>query len=388
MSNTTLRPIPTLKGIFSVPRPNPAERNFLKENKKSLRTLEKTTTEKLAAKEPVRPKWMPPLRRTASEARELSSETGSEVCLLRQQKQNSRSQQRLTKTVSDERYDGLNKASIQTIYPPPERRDQVEEKSSVELCVERCQSCGSQRTSSGTSIGIQTEDITDQLYLTNALKKCSLDSKSIAGENRFDGGGDYDDNYGSYSQYQDDNEQPLSARSRGSIGHKQASIHNSYMDEHVTMPMPAADGYGDEDEAPLSARSRATIASVASNATTKSKRRPHKLGSRDNLLLPHYLEKEKREKAEAKERFVAKDPDCPQGHVLLSEAERLSALNGAQQRFDKLIHELNHMPMTAQTLRVRARKAEIDKELTVVEDEIRIFSKAKVYVKANKSRNL
>lgn len=53
-----------------------------------------------------------------------------------------------------------------------------------------------------------------------------------------------------------------------------------------------------------------------------------------------------------------------------------------------LINELNHMPMTAQTLRVRSRKAEIDKELTVVEDEIRIYSKPKVYVRAAKSRNL
>lgn len=56
--------------------------------------------------------------------------------------------------------------------------------------------------------------------------------------------------------------------------------------------------------------------------------------------------------------------------------------------FDGLIHELNHMPMTAETLRVRLRKNEIEKELKSAEDEIRIYSKAKVYVKANKSRNL
>lgn len=46
------------------------------------------------------------------------------------------------------------------------------------------------------------------------------------------------------------------------------------------------------------------------------------------------------------------------------------------------------MPMTAQTLRVRSRKAEIDKELTIVEDDIRIYSKAKVYVRDPNSRNL
>jgi len=46
------------------------------------------------------------------------------------------------------------------------------------------------------------------------------------------------------------------------------------------------------------------------------------------------------------------------------------------------------MPMTAQTLRVRNRKAEIDKELTTVEEDIRIYSKAKVFVLASKSRQL
>lgn len=56
--------------------------------------------------------------------------------------------------------------------------------------------------------------------------------------------------------------------------------------------------------------------------------------------------------------------------------------------FEGLINELNRLPMTAQTLRVRSRKAEIDKELTIVEDDIRIYSKAKVYVKAPNSRNL
>lgn len=56
--------------------------------------------------------------------------------------------------------------------------------------------------------------------------------------------------------------------------------------------------------------------------------------------------------------------------------------------FEGLINELNRLPMTAQTLRVRSRKAEIDKELTIVEDDIRIYSKAKVYVKVPNSRNL
>jgi len=56
--------------------------------------------------------------------------------------------------------------------------------------------------------------------------------------------------------------------------------------------------------------------------------------------------------------------------------------------YEQLVNELNHMPMTAQTLRVQNRKAEIDRELTIVEEDIRIYSKAKVFVPANKSRQL
>ncbi|XP_030559791.1 uncharacterized protein LOC115761910 [Drosophila novamexicana] len=386
MSNTTIRPIPTLKGMFSVPRVAPG-RNFLKENKKSLRSLEKATTEKLAAKEPVRPKWMPPLLRTPSEARERESKkceterlssrnVDEEVCLLRSHS-NSRLQQCLDKPQPDEHES----------CAPPEKREIQKEKvrpkaQPVQTSSNRCQSCNAERSSA--SIGIQTEDIKDELYLTNALKKCNIDGKTVLSEERkscIDPDLDYDDNYGSYSQYHDD-EQPLSARSKHSL---------LDIDDNETMPMPEMENVGPDntdEEAPLSARSRETIATVASNATTKSKRREHKLGSRDDLRLPRYLEKEKREKAEAKELIDSRDPDCPRGHVLMSEPDRLAALATAKQRFDMLINELNHMPMTAQTLRVRSRKAEIDKELTVVEDEIRIYSKPKVYVRAAKSRNL
>ncbi|KAH8418342.1 hypothetical protein KR222_000892 [Zaprionus bogoriensis] len=363
MSNTSIRPIPTLKGMFNAPKPTQG-RDFLKENKKSLRSLEKATTEKLAAKEPVRPKWMPPLRRTPSEVH-------AEHCLSSRQQSND-SETSLTRSHSN----AQSQHQLQATRSEEGSERRVPSEKQMQLQPKRCQSCGTVRSS--TNIGIQTEDIMDTLYLTNALKKCNVDTKSTRD---FDGG-DYDDNYRGYGQYEEE-DQALSPRSnQGLID----------IDDNEIMPLPddnAAAADDDEDEeAPLSARSRATIASTASNATTKSKRREHKLGSRDDLRLPRYLEKEKRDKAEAKERIEARDPDCPRGHVLLSEKERLEGLASAKKRFEMLINELNHMPMTAQTLRVRARKAEIDKELTVVEDDIRIYSKAKVYVKAPKSRNL
>lgn len=54
--------------------------------------------------------------------------------------------------------------------------------------------------------------------------------------------------------------------------------------------------------------------------------------ARDEVRLPRYLEKQKREKAEAKQLANLQDPDCPVGHVLLSDQDRLTYLTNAQKR--------------------------------------------------------
>ncbi|XP_033154615.1 uncharacterized protein LOC117137333 [Drosophila mauritiana] len=388
MSNTSVRPIPTLKGIFSVPRVTQS-RNFLKENKVSLRSLEKSTSQKLAAKEPARPKWMPPLRRTSSEMGDSKAEkTAAKGKPVKQNslqngRSTSRSQHQLAVAVpaEGERFDGLEERNP-ILYDPSEgceAENLLEPSSDTDL--DRCQSCGTNRSS--TSIAIQTEDITDELYLTNALKKCNFDARSILEES----GTKYGENYKPmrYENEEDLEQLPLSARSNSS---KQSRFNMSEME---AMPMTEAEpaNYGvSDDEAPLSARSRFTTASNVTTISSKSKRREHKLGSRDEVRLPRYLEKQKREKAMAKQLAESLDPDCPRGHVLLSDQDRLTHLTNAKKRYEQLVNELNHMPMTAQTLRVRNRKAEIDKELTTVEEDIRIYSKAKVFVLASKSRQL
>ncbi|XP_017150116.2 uncharacterized protein LOC108160555 [Drosophila miranda] len=380
MSNTSISPIPTLKGIFSVPRAGANQgRNFLKENKVSLRSLEKSTSEKLAAKEPVRPKWMPPMRRAGSEVRESKtgrppvSRQNTQETSLQRNRNHSRSHHQLGVAVPDagERFDGLESRNPMRDDPSVEAQKDFEQ--SPDRYSERCSSCRTQRSS--TSIGIQTEDITDELYLTNALKKCSFDGDSMLDEHP----NKYDNNYRRSSNRYDNNENEHLQPSRFNMNELNAMI-----------PLPDVDlrtEVASDEEAPLSARSRFTVATISSNASTTSitsKRREHKLGSRDELRLPRYLEKEKREKAAAKELADARDPDCPRGHTLLSEEDRVGHLNSAKKRYDGLISELNHMPMTAQTLRVRNRKAEIDKELGIVDEEIRVYSKPKVYISSSK----
>ncbi|KAG5678602.1 hypothetical protein PVAND_008263 [Polypedilum vanderplanki] len=87
------------------------------------------------------------------------------------------------------------------------------------------------------------------------------------------------------------------------------------------------------------------------------------------------------EKRKQKLKEAAEDPNCPEGHILMDEDERLNSLKLAQKRGKELIDELNRLPMTCETLRVRNRKIEIEKELKYLDQKIRLFSRTKVYVK-------
>lgn len=118
------------------------------------------------------------------------------------------------------------------------------------------------------------------------------------------------------------------------------------------------------------------------------------------------VQKEKRSPSEkelgcgdAKKKAIEEDPDCPDGHMLLPEIERQEALKLAEKRkfcsrdicvnrnqyfilgFKELVDDLNRLPMTCETLRVRNRKIEIEKELRALEINIRVFNRRKVYVK-------
>lgn len=57
--------------------------------------------------------------------------------------------------------------------------------------------------------------------------------------------------------------------------------------------------------------------------------------------------------------------------------QRLNMLS----EYQDLIDELNHMPLTSETLRTRNRQIEIEKELRKLDQTIQIFSRSRVYVK-------
>ncbi|XP_041447867.1 uncharacterized protein LOC111070664 [Drosophila obscura] len=336
MSKMPNRSKPTMTGVFPAPRSTPG-RNFLNENKVSLRSLEKTTTEKLAAKEPVRPKWMPPMRRADSEVGESKAAGRPQPLSVSRQNTRESSLTRNRNNSCSHQQLGLGAAESGQRVGRSTQRNPVHYDASEEAAQssEYCSSCGTQRSSS--SIATQTEDISDELYLTNALKKCSFDGASVMSERE------------SPNKYENNN-------------YKRANRYDN----------------NDNDENLLSPR------------THGKQQQPQHLNddqkmenSRDDVRLPRFLEKdkEKREKAAAKELADASDPDC-----MLTEQARVGHLNSAQKRYDGLINELNHMPITSQSLWVRNRKAEIDKELAVVDEEIRVYSKSKLYINSSKNK--
>ncbi|XP_034660692.1 uncharacterized protein LOC117896464 [Drosophila subobscura] len=278
------RPKPRMTGNFPVEQAPPS-RNFLSENKKSLRSLEQTTAEKLAAREPVRPRWMPPMRRAGTEIGEWKAggrpqQNTRESSLVRN-RLNSCSHQQL----------GVGAAESGQRVGRQEQRAPVYYDHSEEAAQSSdCNSCGTRRNSA-TNTATQTEDISDELYLTNALRKCSFDGASLS--NRCD-----------YSEDEEQQPQQSSCKHAGNF--------------------------------------------------------------RDEVRLPRFLEKD--------EEQCEPGPEC-----MLTEQARVGDLKSAQQRCDGLISELNRMPITSQSLWVRSRRAEIDKELAIVDEQIRVYSKPKLY---------
>lgn len=74
------------------------------------------------------------------------------------------------------------------------------------------------------------------------------------------------------------------------------------------------------------------------------------------------------------------DPNCPPGHVALTEAEKNEMKHNLEKLYEESLMELNRLPICVDTLRVRTRRIELEKLLQETEDKIKLFTKLKVYV--------
>ncbi|XP_055855073.1 uncharacterized protein LOC129918506 [Episyrphus balteatus] len=197
---------------------------------------------------------------------------------------------------------------------------------------------------------VQTDYILDEEFLYQALKRCSSTDIRLEG---------------------------LSGK----------DSHTDYPLNQTQLPDPMPDNHSEPDfhfeNLAIDTERLPPTASSTQISTKRTTRRVHELGDRQDVRLPKYLERQKREKEEQKQKELQRDRNCPFGYEPLTEEERIKALNIAQKKFQDLVGELNRMPMTTETLRIRGRKVEIERELVDLENDIRIFSKPKVYVKMN-----
>ncbi|TRY96785.1 hypothetical protein DNTS_014505 [Danionella cerebrum] len=97
------------------------------------------------------------------------------------------------------------------------------------------------------------------------------------------------------------------------------------------------------------------------------------------------LEQRKAEwkKQEEEKRRNTPDPSVPAGHTQMSERERLETLQSLRETHSSLVSELLSLPVKADTLSMRSRRAQLDQRLSEVEEAIKIFSRDKVYIRSD-----
>lgn len=98
-------------------------------------------------------------------------------------------------------------------------------------------------------------------------------------------------------------------------------------------------------------------------------------------VLPKYLRERKEQVQHPEGSAAGIDDVCPPGHVALPDIERKETLRMLRNSFAELVSELNKLPVKTDTLRMRNRKMELEKQLAKLEEGIKVFSRPKVFVK-------
>lgn len=106
---------------------------------------------------------------------------------------------------------------------------------------------------------------------------------------------------------------------------------------------------------------------------------------KDRKALKEKNEKETQKKLAIRRELGIDDPACPPGHVLLPETERLDHLAKIRKDYNQLIMQLNMLPVSSDSYKMKEKRKHIEKELDQVQLGIKLFSKEKLYVKINQN---
>ncbi|XP_067250402.1 enkurin domain-containing protein 1 isoform X1 [Chanodichthys erythropterus] len=160
-------------------------------------------------------------------------------------------------------------------------------------------------------------------------------------------------------------------------------------------PSPSATAAAGDSNTEMHVRGH-TVDFVSHNARAARKTNLRRSQSLQNLRdktppsavkgkVPEYLEQRKVQwkKEEEERRRNTPDPSVPAGHTQMSERKRQETLQSLKETHRSLVSELLSLPVKADTLSLRSRRAGLDQRLSEVEEAIKIFSRDKVYVKVD-----
>ncbi|XP_041956326.1 enkurin domain-containing protein 1 [Alosa sapidissima] len=99
--------------------------------------------------------------------------------------------------------------------------------------------------------------------------------------------------------------------------------------------------------------------------------------------VPQYLleRKEQWKKDEEERKKNTPDPSIPAGHTQMPEMDRQETLQSLKETHKTLVNVLVSLPVKADSLGVRSRRTKLDRQLSELEEAIKVFSRDKVYVK-------
>ncbi|KAG8042593.1 hypothetical protein G9C98_005227 [Cotesia typhae] len=357
----------TLKGIFPNPKP-PRKKNFLYENVKSLRQMEKYNTKEEDEVDKPRPKTGPRISNKYQHVapRVYSSIRGSSAVLSKSDKSKvsnkamsrKSSAPSLVKTGDNKSCDSINSnlCNSNNKLKSREYKSQCNLSSNLANGVSNLDITREVEKKESRSQGIQTLDSNDldSLYSEGVIRYPSSRSRETE-EDKSLSKEDVNLNL-------DLGRDPSPARS---LNIKQ-----------IDSPSPGKD----KDFVKMNKEKITVAARLAAQLNNGIVPPNYRKG-----VVPKYIleRKEEQQLKIEQAKLEAANSDCPAGHIPLPDNERKETLRLLKKNYQEFVNELNKMPIRSDTLRCQKKKMEIEKQLNKLEEGIKIFSRPKVFVKTD-----
>lgn len=326
----------TLKGIFPEPKKD-QKRNFIRENMKQLKYIQ-------SQKSPKEPKYttrnVHPPRLTNPVA------TGSTISHVKSSPSNKSGKVSINIGKTSSTNSRKNNADIKI-----KKGDMAEFLKRKELRqLKAVEDCTDEEVKSTESLG-RLRDVGCQTMESNLAQKLSDNTKLTM----------------LYPKKENDDSE-ANLKASGDTGHGHRS------------PPPSQAPRRAGDDLMEMERNRSRLNAILERKDNKD---PYLPSGYQKGVVPKYIRERKEQGPKETEGVRADDNQsmCPNGHVTLPDTERKETLRMLRNSFAELVSELNKLPVKTDTLKMRNRKMELEKQLAKLEEGIKVFSRPKVFVK-------